>query len=33
LTARDDWGEDVALHGNTEGKGDDIQKKKISGIG
>jgi len=33
VTTRDDGGEDVTLHGNTEGKRDDIQKKHVLGVG
>ena len=33
LATGDDGGEDVALHGNTKGQGNDIQKEEVGGVG
>jgi hypothetical protein len=33
LATGDDGSEDVTLHSNTEGEGDDIEKEEISGVG
>jgi hypothetical protein len=33
LTTGDDGGEDVALHGDTEGEGNDIEKQEVSSLG
>lgn len=33
LTTADNGGEDVALHGDTQGQGNDIQKEEVRGIG
>lgn len=33
LPTRDDRGEDIALHGNTKGQGDNIQKQEIGSVG
>lgn len=33
LATADNGGEDVALHGDTKGQGNDIQKKEVRGIG
>jgi len=33
VAARNDGGEDVALHGNTEGQGADVEQEKVGGLG
>lgn len=33
LSTRNDRSEDVALHGDTEGKRDDIEEEKVGGVG
>jgi hypothetical protein len=33
LATWDDWREDIALHGDTEREGDDIEKQEVGGIG
>ena len=33
LAAGNDGGEDVALHGDTEGEGNDIEEKEVRGVG
>ena len=33
LTTGHDRGEDVALHGNTQGEGNDVQEKEVGGVG
>lgn len=33
LATRDDRGEDVTLHGNTEGKGNNVEEQKVLGLG
>ena len=33
LATGDDLGEDVALHGDTEGKGNDIEEEHVGGVG
>jgi hypothetical protein len=33
LTTGDDGGEDVALHGDTKGEGNDIEKQEVSSLG
>jgi hypothetical protein len=33
LSSGNDRGEDVALHGNTEGKGNDVEEQQVGGIG